>query len=250
VSIGERSRKAAKAAAARLGLERQLERAYELTNRTARRDRIDNEHLRLLLAFVLAPDSNCIDIGAHRGDVLREMRRLAPHGQHIAFEPVPESHEALRREFPDVEVRGVAVSDAPGEASFVHVPALPSYSGFRRHTYPSPQATNEITVRVESLDTALPDGYVPTLIKVDVEGAERQVFEGAIETITRHRPTVVFEHGAGAADHYGTAPEHVYDLLVERAGLRIFDIDGRGPYTRSEFQAVFTQPIWNFVAHA
>lgn len=250
MSIGRRSRAVAKAAAARLGVEHQLERAYEFTNRTARRDRIDNEHLRLLLAFVLAPDSNCIDVGAHRGDVLREMRRLAPHGRHIAFEPVPESHEALRREFPDVDVRAVALANAPGEASFVHVPALPSYSGFRRHTYPSPQVTNEIIVRVEALDTALPDGYVPTLIKVDVEGAERQVFEGAIETISRYRPTIVFEHGVGAADHYGTSPEHVYDLLVEQARLRIFDIGGGGPYTRSDFQAVFTEPIWNFVAHA
>jgi FkbM family methyltransferase len=249
VSIAERSRSAAKAAAARLGVEDQLERAYGLVNRTARRDRIDNEHLRLLLAFVLAPDSNCIDVGAHRGEVLREITRLAPRGKHIAYEPVPASHATLTREFPDVDVRQAALSDAPGESTFVHVPAIPSYSGFRRHTYPSPQETEEITVRVESLDTALPDGYVPTLIKIDVEGAERQVLHGAIETISRHRPTVVFEHGAGAADHYGTGPDHVYDLLAEQAGLRIFDIDGRGPYTRAEFQDVFTQPIWNFVAH-
>lgn len=236
-------------AAARLGVEHQLERAYGLVNKTARRDRVDNEHLRLLLAFLLAPDSNCIDVGAHRGDVLREIRRLAPLGNHIAYEPIPDSYAALAREFPDVDVREAAVSDSPGQSTFVHVPALPSYSGFRHHTYPSPQETAEITVRVESLDTALPQGYVPALIKIDVEGAERQVLEGAIETISRHRPTVVFEHGAGAADHYGTSPDHVYDLLAERARLRIFDIDGGGPYSRPQFQEVFTQPIWNFVAH-
>jgi hypothetical protein len=81
-----------------------------------------------------------------------------------------------------------------------------------------------------------------------VEGAEREVFEGAIETLRRHRPVVWFEHGAGGADHYGTTPADVHALLVDEAGLRIFDSDGHGPYSRPEFEAVFTEPMFNFVA--
>jgi hypothetical protein len=62
-----------------------------------------------------------------------------------------------------------------------------------------------IIVRTERLDRSLPAGYVPAVIIIDVEGAEQQVVEGALETIRRHQPIVVFEHGLGAADHYGTA---------------------------------------------
>jgi hypothetical protein len=40
------------------------------------------------------------------------------------------------------------------------------------------------------------------------------------ETLRRCRPYVVFEHGLGAADCYGTRPEMVFDLFT-RCGLRL-----------------------------
>jgi FkbM family methyltransferase len=211
---------------------------------------VDNERLRQLLAFTLAPDSNCIDVGCHQGDVLREMVRLAPRGRHIAYEPVPASFDALAAEFPDVDLRQAALSNAAGESSFTYVVDEPSYSGLRRREYAGPRELEELRVRTERLDDALPDRYVPSFMKVDVEGAEQLVFEGALETLRRHKPTVFFEHGQGASDYYGTRPADVYRLLVEEAGLRIFDTDGGGPYSEDDFEAVFSAPIWNFVAHA
>jgi FkbM family methyltransferase len=67
--------------------------------------------------------------------------------------------------------------------------------------YPDEYATERIEVKLERLDRARPDEYVPALIKADVERAERQGFEGARETITRHKPVIVFEHGLGGSDH-------------------------------------------------
>ena len=58
---------------------------------------------------------------------------------------------------------------------------------------------------------------------------------------------MIFEHGVGGADLYGSKPGEVWDLL-DAAGLRIFDLEGDGPYTRDRFEAVFTEPIWNFLA--
>jgi FkbM family methyltransferase len=249
VSGGSPLRASAKKAAGRLGLDGALQQAFEWRNPAARRDRLDNERLRQLLAFTLREDSNCIDIGCHRGEVLRELLRLAPRGRHIAYEPVPASHARLVRELTDVEVRRAAVSDEEGEASFTVVPELPSFSGLRERSYPGAPRLERITVRTERLDSALEPGYVPRFIKVDVEGAELQVFRGAIETLRRHRPVVWFEHGAGASDHYGTRPADVHRLLTGEVGMRIFDADGHGPYSEEEFERVFTEPMWNFVAH-
>lgn len=207
------------------------------------------DSLRLLLAFTLAPDANCIDVGAHRGDVLRDMLRIAPNGRHIAYEPIPELAAALAAEFPGADVRNAALSDSAGETSFVHVRSNPAYSGFRERAYPGKEQLEQLTVRTERLDDVLPGDYVPAFVKVDVEGAELQVFRGMAETLARHRPVVFFEHGQGAADRYGTTSSEVHDLLAGHAGLRIFDERGGGPYSREEFQALFTQPIWNFVAH-
>ena len=111
-----------------------------------RRDRLDNEHLQMLLAFTLAPDSNCIDVGAHKGDVLRDMVRLAPAGRHVAFEPLPDFYEELVREFPGVEVRSSALSTEEGEAAFTYVKSNPGYSGFRERTLSGPPADREAIV--------------------------------------------------------------------------------------------------------
>ena len=214
------------------------------------RDRLDNENMRRLLAFTLAQDSNCIDIGAHEGAILREILRCAPNGRHIAFEPLPRFYDRLVREFPRVDVRRAALSTARGACSFKDVKTNPGYSGFRERAYPGEEQIETITVATDRLDSSLPADYVPALIKIDVEGAEREVIEGGIETIARFRPVLMFEHGRGAADRYGTRPEHMFELLCRRAGLRIFDLDANGPYSEAEFVAAFDLgERWNFVAH-
>ena len=242
-------RERAKRTAERLGVETELARVYELFNRGARRDRIDNEHLRLLLAFSLSADSNCIDVGSHRGEILREMVQLAPDGRHIAYEPVPASYAHLVSAFPEVDVRQAAASNVDGEAEFTLVRDLTSYSGLLERDYPRAVDLEKITVRTQTLDRDLPPDYVPRLIKIDVEGAERLVLEGAVATLRRHLPIVWFEHGAGGSERYGTRPADVYRLLTD-VGMRVFDADGNGPYSEAAFEATFDQPMWSFVAHA
>lgn len=210
----------------------------------------DQHAMRVLIAATLAPDGQAIDVGAHTGAVLREIVRVAPAGRHIAYEPLPWAEEHLRREFPGVEVRDAALSDENGTASFVHVEAAPEYSGLRERNYPGYEDSRRqlLTVRTERLDDALPPDARPALIKIDVEGAELPVMRGAVETISRHRPLIIFEHGIGAADRYGYGSGDVHDLLCAELGMRIFDLDAEGPYSREEFIELFPQPIWNYVA--
>jgi FkbM family methyltransferase len=220
-----------------------------LESKATRRDRRDNDALNVLIAGCVAEDACTIDVGANVGRVLAELTRLAPGGRHIAYEPIPALAAELTRRFPMVDVRCKALSDEAGEVEFTHVISRPGYSGFRERTYPGPEQLERIRVPVERLDDALEDGLVPSFIKVDVEGAEGQVFRGAIETLERHRPLVVFEHGKGAASAYGTTPTDVHELLVDRARLRIFDMDGRGPLSADEFSEVFEDGSrWNFFA--
>jgi FkbM family methyltransferase len=214
-----------------------------------RRDHIDNEHLRLLMTFALQEDSNCIDVGAYRGAELAEMVRVAPRGNHIAYEPLPFMHKYLVEHFPAVDVRWAALSNEVGEREFTYLKYMPGYSGFSERSFATRSQVEKITVRTETLDTNLPDGYVPDFIKIDVEGAERLVIEGAINTITRYKPIVVFEHGKGGSDYYNTQPKQMYELLHGEAGLRIFDLDGNGPYSLAQFEETYARGSrWNFVA--
>ena len=100
--------------AVRFGIDDRLRSACAPLNYSLRRDRIDNQNLRLLLSFALREDSNCIDIGAHKGATLAEMVRVAPCGKHIAYEPLPFLHKHLVDHFPSVDVRLAAVSNERG----------------------------------------------------------------------------------------------------------------------------------------
>jgi FkbM family methyltransferase len=214
-----------------------------------RRELRDDHATRAILACVLRTNSNAIDVGANEGTVLDSIVRLAPGGRHIAFEPIPELCERLATRFPQIDVRCSAASDAPGRTEFSHVLGAPAYSGLRqRDGLPAGAGeVRRIPVLVERLDDVVEASYVPTLLKIDVEGAELGVLRGAVGMLERHRPFVLFEHGAGGADLYGTRPTEVFDLL-QSVGLRIFDLDGDGPYTRTRFEEAFTEPIWNFLA--
>lgn len=214
------------------------------------RDAQDMRNLALLMRFWLRNDSNCIDVGANAGDVLRDMLTLAPDGHHIAFEPLPHRVDSLREQFGAAEVRQLALSDHTGTSEFTHVPDCDGYSGFRPQWYPRPWSTETIVVAVDTLDRSLPAGYQPALVKIDVEGAEREVIAGGMGTLRTARPIVVFEHfQGGAGDGYGYGPAEIFPLLVNDADMEIFDIDGVGPYSLPQMEDVFVgRRLWTWVA--
>lgn len=204
----------------------------------------------MLLAFLLRPGDNCIDIGASNDDILRHIVRVAPHGQHIAYEPLPSTAARLAREFPGVRVQACAVADSPGRAPFYQVIEEPALSSLRRLPYHLGFQVERIVVDVVDLDSSLPEGYAPALIKIDAEGAESQILHGAMQTIRAHRPVLVVEFQRDSAGPFETDPQEFHDLVTRGAGMRIFDIYGQGPYGFEEFRKVFhARRMVNFVAH-
>ena len=177
------------------------------------------------------------------------MVRLAPRGRHVAWEPLPAFAARLRERFPGVDVREAALGNEAGERAFAHVLDDPGWSGFLARPTPSGGAVEELDVRVERLDDVLPEGIQPVFVKIDVEGAEEEVILGAQETLRRHRPVVAFEHGRGSADHYGTTPGTIHDLLADELGYEISGLDGDGPYDIERFIEIFASgERVNFVA--
>jgi FkbM family methyltransferase len=237
------------AAARRAGVEPQLRAVQRaVASKQEKRNRRDDEHLRLLLAFRLQPDSNCIDIGANIGEILEQMVAYAPAGRHIAYEPLPELAADLARRFPAVDVRNAAVAREPGTAEFTRIKSAHTRSGLGVDG--AEGDTERFPVAIEALDASLPDGFAPSVIKIDVEGAELDVLAGGLETIRRHRPLIALEHGSPDGGDTGPSRD-LYALLVGEAGLRLFDLDGAGPLSEAAFlELVGTGARWNFVAHA
>ncbi len=195
---------------------------------------------------VLSDDSGCVDVGCHRGTMLDEMLRCAPNGRHFGFEPIPELAAQLEKRYgkrDNVTIHRVALSDSAGRSTFAHVVTNPGYSGLRERRYDrDDERVETIEVETARLDDLLPDGVRIRFVKIDVEGGELGVLRGAASMLRRDRPVIVFEHGVGSADRYGTEPDHVFDVLTD-CGLEVTTmrrwLAGEPPHSRDTFCEAF-----------
>lgn len=146
---------------------------------------------------VLAPDSNCADVGASVGLILGRTLGFAPQGNHFAFEPRPAAFATLHATFghlTSVHLYQSAVGSCCAKMPFAQIVDDPGCSGFReRPGVAGRGGVDEIEVDCVRLDDIVD---VPLrLMKVDVEGAELDVFRGASQVLQRDHPFIVFEHG-------------------------------------------------------
>lgn len=144
---------------------------------------------------------------------------------HFGFEPIPVLFQNLKQKYAgraNCRIFDIALSNQRGTSSFNYVVSNPSYSGLLKRHYDRPnEEDTQITVLTEKLDDVWPADLRLDVLKIDVEGGEQMVLEGARELLIRWKPTVIFEHGLGASDIYGSTPEQVF-ALVEACGLRLF----------------------------
>jgi FkbM family methyltransferase len=201
----------------------------------ARQSQREEVGIRAALAALLGDGATYVDVGANRGQVLREAVRVGPRARHIAFEPVPGLADAVEQAFPQVECRRLALGARSERARFCHFTRLEGWSGLRRNPEVSDARGRPvyIDVQVSTLDAELAE-VTPSVVKIDVEGAELAVLEGGRELLARARPVVIFEHVAQTSALYGAAPQAPWDLLAE-FGYAVFAVTGEGPCTRAEF---------------
>ncbi|GAA2848181.1 hypothetical protein GCM10010517_05380 [Streptosporangium fragile] len=217
----------------------------EAARQNARYDALTLEIMRR----TCVPTSNCLDVGAADGEILRSMVAAAPAGRHFAIEPLPRCAATLRAGFPQVTVWEAAASDTTGRAGFVHVVSNPAYSGLHERPYHrEDEVLASIEVMTVRLDDVVPPDVSLDFVKIDVEGGEVLVLRGARELLRRSRPVIVFEHGGDwVMRHYGTTSAELWRILVEELGYGIGLLDGSAPLSWMAFQESFVSEYY-FVA--
>jgi FkbM family methyltransferase len=173
------------------------------------------------------------DVGAHLG--FFSCAWLAAGGLAVeAFEPVPRNQSVLQEVFVrngwsgKARLHAVALADSNGtgalkvneadlgDTSLAYIDGVGGIDWrLRAGAYPE-GATLEVQVRrlddlVEEL--SLPP---PTLVKIDVEGGEAHVVEGAVRILSVHRPTILAEvHNVYAGMRMAERLQHLgYRLRV------------------------------------
>jgi len=176
----------------------------------------ESQIIDLIMQRLLDKSSNCIDIGCHLGSVLSLILSLSPNGHHLAFEPTPRKASWLKRKFPEVSLKEMALSDTTGEVTFHCNTTRSGYSGLHKHGNADDQF-QEITVQCERLDNIVPTEQHIDFIKIDVEGGELAVLRGAVDLLSRCRPTILFECTRSGISSFGFTLAEIFEFFTEQS---------------------------------
>jgi FkbM family methyltransferase len=140
-----------------------------------------------LLPALCDPTRISFDVGANWGQYAEALSYVSAGV--IACEPVPQLAEYLRRTaVKGIRVEQVALSNAKGDAEFV----VPQDWGRSSLLLQKAGAdTQRLKVRLDTLDSVATDPV--GFIKVDVEGHEEEVVDGALQVIGRDHPVLMIE---------------------------------------------------------
>lgn len=159
-------------------------------------DGVYEEHLMRLFPRVVSPGAVVVDAGAHIGVHTVLLAHLASSGRVYAFEPAAQSHRFLvdnveRNGLTNVVATHVALGDSPGTTTLSFDPRWPAGAFVAEHFS---EHETESVERVR-LDDWLEEHGVERVdvIKLDVEGSELRVLDGAQRTLERTRPRLVVE---------------------------------------------------------
>jgi FkbM family methyltransferase len=183
-----------------------------------------------LLKKILKPGMTFIDIGANIGlYTLFASKLLDNNGIVLAIEPSERDMERLRANVElnngqVIRLRQTAISNSSGERELLI--AEEEHSGqntFGAFAYAEVQNQCKRLVKTETLDEVIRDEALTRVdvIKIDVEGHEAFVFEGAKETLSNFRPILLVEISDTALMHQGCTSSRILSFL-HKMGYRIY----------------------------
>lgn len=178
-----------------------------------------------IIARYLQPGMCVLDIGANMGYHTLPMAKIvASSGWVHAIEPTAWAVTRLKRNLAlnpaleNVSVHQLALSDESSETQEIHVQASYRLDG---------QDLPEVEcMRVLRLDDFVHHQKISRVdfIKMDVDGHEGRIFNGASETILKHHPLILFEFNPQEIIRTGCKPKDLLKFLKDM-GYLLFDDD-------------------------
>jgi len=201
---------------------------------------------------LVRPNTTMLDVGANIGLMAIPVLRCCPTCQVISFEPSPNSLPYLQRTANESayadrwRVVGKGVARQAGTLEFAFgAPHEALFEGFKsRERLSHPRV---VDVPVESLDDEWRELGSPdvSLVKIDVEGAERGVLEGASDLINARHPSLVIEWQQSYLAGFDTSPDWLLSFAAG-FGYRIFSVPGGVPIDEPRTLRMQMMSCYNF----
>ncbi|MFP9193643.1 FkbM family methyltransferase [Natrialbaceae archaeon A-CW1-1] len=178
----------------------------------------------------LEPNDVVYDIGGNVGTYTCFIASILGPRQTIAFEPEPKNADRLRDNLElnelDAEVIEVALSDADGT---VELALSGEKAGEGEHAIATGQNKNTIEIEMTRGDAVIEQRNlpVPSVIKIDVEGAEMSTLRGLKGVLQKHVRLVYVEIHPEKIPEFGDSVPEVRAFLND-AGFEITEMTSRG----------------------
>jgi FkbM family methyltransferase len=167
------------------------------------------------VAHFLRPDDVFCDVGANVG-VYTIMASGVCGAASISIEPIQTTFEKLKQNvhlnYLDQLVRLIHAAVGQEKGSIIMTGDLDTVNHVVIGTKDSSELLCEVPVF--TMDDLVSDS-IPQLIKIDVEGFEANVIEGAKRTLSSERLMAVIMELNGSGERYGISDEHVHRLMLE-----------------------------------
>jgi len=187
--------------------------------------------LREIMRAVLPIGGTAIDVGANAGwHALLMARLVGSHGRVLAVEPNPSVREHLQRNVAinrlgQVEVVGAALAEAQGTVNFIAPDAEHPASGSGHVVADGAAPPDAVRVEAITLDGLATEQKLDRidLVKIDAEGFEWPILQGAQTTIARFRPYLIFEFDQAYAVR-GRDSGRLFAEFFQRHKYRLFAV--------------------------
>ena len=153
----------------------------------------------LVLSFFAQKNWTVIDVGANNGLYSYFFKDIVKCSTVAAFEPLPNLYTKLKKWFTDVEIFPIALSNSTGKAT-IHIPIINHNRYETRAKLDDLKEENEtdrreLQINIDTLDNIYHQQKWNDVnfIKIDVEGHELGVIEGAQEVIKKFNPFLLVE---------------------------------------------------------
>jgi FkbM family methyltransferase len=215
------------------------------------------DHFGELFRYLLAPGDRCMDIGANIGiHTVRLAKLVGVSGEVIAVEPDAElalraDSNLLLNQLGNVRLVQAAASDHGGRTVPLYRPGTQQPNKGQASLLPHQHLNGHpAPVPVTTVDDLL-KGQPVALIKIDVEGHEAAVIQGAARTIEKSLPCVIFEsdpllRGDQGPSPFGWFQDKGYELFsfgrerrrLTRRGVLRLELLTAPPATAAEILAI------------
>jgi FkbM family methyltransferase len=197
------------------------------------------------------PDLDIIDIGANVGFYTVGGAKLLSKGRVLAVEPAPAAFARLQENVlkNKVEHRVLLfnglISSRTGYENLQTITGREEYSSIGSMSHPSigSSAYQSVTVQAMKLDDLVIRHQLrPALLKIDVEGAEPQVFAGARDTLERYRPVVLCEVSNQLLHPNGADGRDIVKVFEELNYIVVDPNDPKAVPGTASFGEIFCRP--------